>query len=189
MLNRVRQRLQPYVDGLGKSASKLPLSAYSWTVIGLLLASLSGLVYSRQFIAAEILAGTLLLASGFTDVLDGAVARVRKTVSPRGGFLDSTLDRLGEVFIFTGILMGGQVDGTVVVLAASFSILVSYVRARAEAAGLKMSGIGIGERAERILVLAVLSILGQVWLGVVVVMFLAGLTFFQRVFWAVNRLT
>nr|AIF16333.1 CDP-alcohol phosphatidyltransferase (pgsA, PGS1) [uncultured marine thaumarchaeote KM3_73_F02] len=189
MLNQVRERIDPWITRLGLSASNLGISANIWTYIGLVLALLSALAYSGIFFGGALLGGVLLLLSGFTDVVDGAVARVRGTVSKKGGFLDSILDRMGEVFIFAGILVGGYVDPIIVMLAISFSILVSYVRAKAELHDIKIRGIGVGERAERILVIAILSIVGVVWLGVVLVLILAIVTFVQRITYITGKLT
>ena len=101
-------------------------------------------------------------------------------MTKRGAFLDSTLDRLGEVAIYLGIMVGGYSNPEWVLLAITFSLLVSYTRARGEALGTKLSGVGIGERSERLLVLAVLSLVGLASYGVLVVAVVAILTFLQR---------
>ncbi len=107
-------------------------------------------------------AGFLLLFSGLFDMVDGRVAREGGMTTTFGAFYDSTLDRVGESALFTGIglyfLRGGvapervlpAVLGCFVGLAAS--LLVSYTRARAEGLGLTVK-IGIAQRAERVLLL------------------------------------
>jgi len=102
--------------------------------------------------------------------------------------LDSSLDRLAEAAIFTGIMLGGHAPPYLVLLALSFSLLVSYSRARGESLGVRMSGVGVGERAERIIVLAALTIFGFVHLGVIVVLILALITYLQRFIHVVNIL-
>jgi CDP-diacylglycerol--glycerol-3-phosphate 3-phosphatidyltransferase len=106
--------------------------------------------------------GALILASGLFDLLDGLVARSAGTSTKFGAFYDSTLDRLGEAAVFTGIALwfihGGIPTarlglGVGMCMAAlASSMLVSYTRARAEGLGLEAK-VGIAQRAERILVL------------------------------------
>lgn len=107
-------------------------------------------------------AGFLLLLSGLFDMLDGRVARDGSMITTFGAFYDSTLDRVGEATLFTGIavyfLKGGvppdrltpAILACLVALAAS--LLVSYARARAEGLGLDCK-VGIAQRAERVLLL------------------------------------
>jgi archaetidylinositol phosphate synthase len=109
-------------------------------------------------------------------------------VSKRGAFLDSTLDRLAEVAIYLGLLVGGFSTGPWVLLALSLSLLVSYTRAKADSLGMSLSGVGIGERSERLLVLAFSSILGLTYWGVVLVAVIAGFTFVERAYRASKAL-
>jgi CDP-diacylglycerol--glycerol-3-phosphate 3-phosphatidyltransferase len=113
------------------------------------------------------LGGLLLLLSGVFDMLDGRVARGSELASKFGAFYDSTLDRLGEAALFAGIavfFMRGGVPGWLAIpavcaalAALSFSLLVSYARARAEGLGLECK-VGIAQRAERIVGLGVPSL-------------------------------
>ena len=106
--------------------------------------------------------GALILASGLFDLIDGQVARLGGTSTKFGAFYDSTLDRLGEAAVFTGIALWfvqGGVPAARLPLAVAMcmtglasSMLVSYTRARAEGLGLEAK-VGIAQRAERILVL------------------------------------
>lgn len=126
------------------------------------------------------LAAFSIIISGTFDVLDGAVARVTERVSKSGSFNDSTLDRVAEVAIYAGIIYGSYTSSILVLLALSFSLLVSYARAKGDSLLVTLSGVGIGERAERLIVLVFFSVIGFVWIGVVVVLILAIITFFQR---------
>jgi CDP-diacylglycerol--glycerol-3-phosphate 3-phosphatidyltransferase len=103
-------------------------------------------------------AGIVVLVAGFFDILDGALARHIKRVTPFGAVLDATLDRLSEAVILLAImavyalrpsLLGVLLVGAVLIS----SQLVSYIRARAEAQGLECK-VGIFTRAERVVVLA-----------------------------------
>jgi len=177
VLDRLRGSLGAVLASLGRAASKVIPSPTAWTVVGLLFAFLAFLYYGggHQFVG-----GLLLAVSGFFDVLDGAVARATGRISQRGAFLDSTLDRVSEALIFLGILAGGYTSPFLVALALSLSLLVSYTRAKGDALGVNLAGIGVGERSERLVVLIVTSLLGIVWLGVLIVAFLALVTFVQR---------
>jgi CDP-diacylglycerol--glycerol-3-phosphate 3-phosphatidyltransferase len=101
--------------------------------------------------AATFVAGSLL------DILDGALARQSGRGTPFGAFLDSTLDRVGEGVMLGAIALVFAREGNEVALAFAFaavagSFLVSYTRARAEALGLK-GDVGLGSRAERVVVI------------------------------------
>ena len=93
------------------------------------------------------------------DILDGALARRSGKGTPFGAFLDSTVDRVGELFMLSAIGLVLMRDGSEWGLALAFaaiggSFLVSYTRARAEAMGLK-ADVGFGSRAERVAVISV----------------------------------
>jgi len=180
LLNKLRATLDSAFLSTGRGFSKLGLTPTSWTFVGLLFALLSALAFGNRGSLWQPLAGLLVLASGFFDIVDGAVARATGRMTKRGAFLDSTLDRLGEVAIYLGIMVGGYSSPEWVLVAITFSLLVSYTRARGEALGIKLSGVGIGERSERLLILAVLSLVGLASYGVIVVAVVAILTFLQR---------
>jgi CDP-diacylglycerol--glycerol-3-phosphate 3-phosphatidyltransferase len=98
------------------------------------------------------------------DILDGALARAGGLGTPFGAFLDSTTDRVSEGFMLGAIALVFANDGNMVALAFDFaavagSFLVSYTRARAEALGLK-GDVGIGSRAERVVVITAGLVLG-----------------------------
>ena len=132
---------------------------------------------------AIILGGIVLLISGFFDIVDGTVARVTKSSSRKGSFLDSSLDKLSEVAIFLGLAIGDLAEPLLCMIALSLSLIVSYVRARAESLGIELKGIGIGERAERLLIIAIIGMIpisGAMQWAVVIVSIIAGITIVQR---------
>jgi archaetidylinositol phosphate synthase len=177
VLDRLRGSLRGVLSSLGSKASKIIPSPTAWTLIGMVFAFLAFIYYGGGHPVA---AGLLVVLAGFFDVLDGAVARATGKTSPRGAFLDSTLDRVSEVIIFLGILVGGYISPLVVLLALSFSLLVSYTRAKGDALGVSLAGVGVGERSERLVVLIVSSLLSIVGLGVLLIALLALITFVQR---------
>jgi len=133
-------------------------------------------------------AGFVVLAAGFFDILDGALARRIGKVTPFGGVLDSTLDRLSDAALLLAILV--FFDGEtwlvlLVFLAFVSSLLVSYIRARALNAGLE-PGRGIFTRAERIIVLALGLLLSSLTNALVIALaVIAAFSFFtagQRLF-------
>ncbi len=184
MLNNLRDSLRPHLEKLGSGFASTGLSPNFWTGIGLVLAFASAIVYGLniQIEYAFIFGGILLLISGFFDVVDGQVARVTKKTSKKGAFLDSVFDKIAEVAIFLGILIGGFAEPYLVFLAITLSLLVSFTRSRAESFGIKLQGIGIGERAERLLVIAIIGMIpGLMQYAVIIVIIIAGITFIQRI--------
>ena len=177
MLDKLRGSLGDVLASLGRSASKVIPSPTAWTVIGLLFAFLAFIFYSGGH---PFVGGLLLAVSGFFDVLDGSVARATGRTSQRGAFLDSTLDRVSEVVVFLGVLVGGYASPFLVLVALSLSLLVSYTRAKGDALGVNLAGIGVGERSERLVVLIATSLLGVVGIGVLIIALLALITFVQR---------
>ena len=108
-------------------------------------------------------------------------AEYTNKITKTGGFLDSVFDKIAEVAIFFGILVGGYAEPYLVFLAITLSLLVSYTRSRAESLGVKLQGIGIGERAERLLVIAIVGIIGFMEYAVIIVIIIAAITFIQRI--------
>src|SRR5512145_1225302 len=125
------------------------------TTIGTLFVVGSGVAFGVGQIQ---IGGLLLLLSGIFDILDGQVARQGGKTTTFGAFYDSTLDRVGESAIFTGLaihfLRGGVPAERVVaavlaaIVALAASMLVSYTRARAEGLGIDCR-VGFAARAER----------------------------------------
>jgi archaetidylinositol phosphate synthase len=107
------------------------------------------------------LAACAVLLGGVVDTLDGRVARARGMASSYGSFLDATLDRFAESFMYLGIafyLAGSPWAVLIVVSGITGSLLVSYTLARGEAHGVKCEG-GVMLRAERLVVLALAALL------------------------------
>ena len=181
MLNNLRESLRPTLEKIGSGFASTGLSPNFWTSIGLVFAFATAFVYGWNFEYAFIVGGVLLLISGFFDMVDGQVARVTKKTSKKGAFLDSVSDKVAEVAIFLGILIGGFAEPYLVFLAITMSLLVSYSRARAESLGIKLQGIGIGERAERLLVIAIIGMIGFMEWAVIIVIIIAAITFIQRI--------
>lgn len=110
--------------------------------------------------------GGIVLFAGLFDMMDGRVARVGNMCSTFGAFYDSVLDRYSELFTLLGIsyylLLNGYLCGSVLTsIALIGSLMVSYVRARAEGLDLECK-VGLMQRPERV----VLAALGAIFTGV-----------------------
>src|SRR3954464_7296472 len=111
----------------------------------------------------EFWVGTLVItAFVFSDMLDGAVARVRGTSGRWGAFLDSTLDRIGDGAVFGALALWYAGDGNSITLCAVAiydlvaGAVTSYAKARAESLGMTCN-VGIAERSERLIAILVLT--------------------------------
>ena len=132
------------------------------TTSGVLLcaaASVLVLFEGRNELLFYWLAAVVFVAGSLLDILDGALARAGGKTTPFGAFLDSTTDRVSEGFMLTAIAYvlashHRPVFVAVAMTAVAGSFLVSYTRAKAEAIGLR-GDVGIGSRAERVVVIAV----------------------------------
>ena len=180
MLNNLRGTLQPILEKIGKVFASTGLSPNFWTFIGLVFALASAVVYGMGIEFGLIIGGVLLLVSGFFDMVDGQVARLTGKTSKKGSYLDSMFDKIAEVAIFLGLLIGGYAEPYLVMLAVALSLLVSYARAKSDALNINLQGIGIGERAERLLVIAIIGIIGYMEPAIMIVVVIAGITLIQR---------
>jgi archaetidylinositol phosphate synthase len=187
LLTKLKQKVQQVLTFEAKAVHKLGLTPNMITAIGLALAFLSAFAYAEwQFhLIVPWLAFILLLLSGFCDALDGIVARIYGESTVFGGFLDSLLDRYADAAVFVGIIIVGLCYYWAGLLAIIGSLLVSYSRARAEAAGFKMESVGLAERAERMLILLLTTLIAIYWLpalniGVIIIAALANVTVVQR---------
>ena len=188
VLNNLRGTLRPALEKVGKAFAATGLSPNFWTVVGLVIALSSAVVYGMGVEFGLIIGGILLLVSGFFDMVDGQVARVTGKTSKKGEYLDSMFDKISEVAIFLGILIGGYAEPYVVLLAITLSLLVSYARAKSDLINIKLQGIGIGERAERLLVNAIIGIIGFMDYAVVIVIIIAGITLIQRMIFTTKNI-
>ena len=188
VLNNLRESLRPALEKVGKGFATTGLSPNFWTVVGLIIALASAVVYGLGMEFGLIIGGILLLVSGFFDMVDGQVARVTGKTSKKGEYLDSMFDKISEVAIFLGILVGGYAEPYLVLLAITLSLLVSYARAKSDLINIKLQGIGIGERAERLLVIAIIGIIGFMDYAVVIVVIIAGITLIQRMIYTAKNI-
>ena len=151
------------------------------TLIGLAVSGVAGAMIALDYL---LLGGVLVLVSGIFDLLDGPLARATGQTTRFGAVLDSTCDRLGEAAVLLGLLVlyldhHSFWEPILIYTTLVTSVLVSYVRARAEGLGLKCE-VGIFTRAERVAVLALGLMVGY-WIDKAVLVSLCVLTAFALV--------
>ncbi|MHA1596925.1 MAG: archaetidylinositol phosphate synthase [Candidatus Asgardarchaeia archaeon] len=150
MLNRWKKKIEKFFNPIGKALSKTPASPNTLSILGFL-----SMISSAYFIQSNdlCLGVFFILLSGLLDLMDGLVARMGGKVTKFGGVLDSVLDRYSDAVLYIVLIYRGYVSEIWGLLALVGSLLVSYSRARIEAVGVNMSGVGFLERPERLLII------------------------------------
>jgi CDP-diacylglycerol---glycerol-3-phosphate 3-phosphatidyltransferase len=158
MLNLLRPALNRVLTPIGEALARTPVTPNAITVtgtVGVVAAALWLLPTGHLFAGAAVCTVFVL-----SDMLDGALARVKGTSGAWGAFLDSTLDRVGDAAIFAGLAAwlarGGHQPALagVTVYCLVAGAMVSYARARAEGLGVR-ADVGLAERSERIVIILV----------------------------------
>ena len=151
------------------------------------LLGLAGNIVAAVFIALGNLTvgGFLVLLMGPIDALDGAMARLRGEPTLYGSFVDSVTDRYSEFFIFGGLMVyfytvDDPFSCLLVFLAVAGSVLVSYVRAKAEAVGFNVKD-GLLTRVERYLVMVPSLIFARPQIALWIIGVLGNMTALQRI--------
>jgi len=195
LLTKLKKTVESLLKAEAIAAHKAGLTPNMISGVGVILGLASGIIYwqagqsitdQEKYLYCIILAVVFLLASGYCDALDGALARLHGETTVVGGFIDSLLDRYVDAAVYCGLIVGGLCNVFWGVLALIGSLLTSYARARSEVAEIPMETVGIVERAERLIIITLASILSTVWLETLqwAIIFLAiatNLTVAQRV--------
>ncbi len=178
----LRGRTQGLVATVAMLMHRLGLTPNGLTLIGTVFMFGIGLVLAQgNFVTGAVL---VALAAAF-DALDGSLARQTNRVTRFGAFLDSTTDRWAEAAIYGWLLwwytgQGAQLEVMLVYAAIIGSLLVSYTRARAEGIGVECK-VGLFTRFERIVVLIVGLVSGQMLIALAVLAVLSNVTAIQRI--------
>ena len=164
---------------IAHTVGRLGIHPNTITILGLLLQAGVAIVFGLGYTT---LGGCLLLIVGPVDALDGALARVLGKQSRFGAFLDSTLDRVADAALILGLTtdyLRQEAYAAVALLLISLvaAMMVSYIRARAEALGFSCK-VGVLTRMERIILIGVLSVVG---LPIVMIWALALLSVFTMI--------
>jgi CDP-diacylglycerol--glycerol-3-phosphate 3-phosphatidyltransferase len=176
-------------DPVALAVARTGLTPNALTALGL-----AGSLGAAALVAGGhfLIGGLVMLAAAALDLLDGALARATGRVTAFGGVFDSVLDRLGEAAVLGGVLFhfsqgGHRQEVVLAFIAVVGSMTVSYVRARAEAAGLKLTD-GIFTRPERVIVLGLGLIVDQMLIALWVLAVLTVFTALQRLYVVWRRL-
>lgn len=157
VLERFRIHFLALLEGIAKRLAPMGITATHMTVLALALSVVSGmLLWAKPTDRMSLLAAaTLFAASSTMDAIDGTLARLQGEETRFGAFVDSYADRIAEIVLVSGLMLGGYSNLFTGVLFLSTSLLISYARARAEALAVDMAGIGLMERAERLILLII----------------------------------
>src|SRR5271170_2079462 len=167
MLKALRPLLARVLEPVARALARTPVTPNALTITGTVGVAAGAL---WLFPTGHLLAGTLVCwFFVMADMLDGTLARVKGTTGVFGAFLDSTLDRVADAAVFSGLaawfVLGGhsRLMAGVALFCLVAGALVSYAKARAEGLGLR-ADVGLAERTERLLVALVAA--GLAGLGV-----------------------
>ncbi len=164
MLLHIKKFSEKVLTPLGKKLTKIPANYF--TFLGLFSSIITFFGFLLQNLSIIII---FLFITEFFDQLDGVIARLQGPTK-FGAFLDSTLDRIGDFFIFTGVFFGGYISIEIVLIVLLGAFLTSYSRAKIEALGANdLYGVGLLERTDRIPILLI-GVVFQIW-------------FYKAIFW------
>jgi CDP-diacylglycerol--glycerol-3-phosphate 3-phosphatidyltransferase len=187
--NKIGHRLDPYIYRAFHKVFGDHGNPNFFTLMGFLATlAASILIIGDHWVAG----GLMIIVSGLFDLLDGALARNLGKVTPFGGFLDSVLDRYSDLFLLLALLIYylQRGDKAFVILASFASmgtVLISYTRAKAEAARISCN-IGLLERAERIILLSAGVLFGWIVPVFWVLAVLTHFTVLQRIYYVWKHL-
>ncbi len=158
------------------------------TLLSLALNVVTGvLIVTGSWLAA----GGVLILAGASDVFDGSVARHRGEAKRAGAFMDSVLDRVSDMILFSCLFWrlaadGKSLEAALALITLVVSLVVSHIRAEAEAAGVLLSD-GLFQRLERVLALIIGLVIPGAMLPVLVLLSVLGtVTVVQRVYSALR---
>jgi len=169
-LDSYRVKAKVYIDPIVKVAIRLGLTPNFLTIAAFIASAAAGIFFAMSM---EILAILSVAINAVCDALDGAVARELKIQSLRGDFLDHAVDRYADIFIITGIFAGGLVSWQIGVFALTGVLMSSYLGTQAQAVGVGRYYGGVLGRADRLVLIILVGIIGIFIPGGVL-----GLTFF-----------
>jgi archaetidylinositol phosphate synthase len=187
-LDQYRSHAKVFFDPLVSLAIKYRITPNFFTLAAFLASAAAGVFF---YLRLELLGIAAVALNAFCDAMDGAVAREMKTQSRRGDFLDHAVDRYADIFIICGIFAGGLAPWPIGVFALTGVLMASYLGTQAQAVGVGRYYGGLLGRADRLVLILVVGIIGLVcpisiygltWLGWLLVLFgiFGHITAFQR---------
>lgn len=182
--DRLRIWFKWFLDPVAAFFNRIGLTPNTMTLMGL-----AGNFVAAYFVATGRMAtgGLVMLITTPFDALDGTMARLRGDASDWGAFVDSVTDRYTELAILGGLAYhfsttGDWLSSIVTFAAAAGTVLVSYVKARAEAVGYSAK-VGFLTRVERYLVLGPLLLFNRPIWAVWFIAIFANFTALQRIYY------
>jgi len=179
----LRVRFKGMFDAIGGFLNRLGVLPIQMTYLGLIGHALGAVFIARGQMT---IGGLIIFFLAPVDALDGTMARLRGEPSQWGAFVDSTVDRYSELFVFGALIyyfasLGDWLGAILTFLAASGSVLVSYVRARAQSLGFDIK-VGLLSRLERYLILIPSLVFNLPVYGMALIAVGAHFTALQRIF-------
>jgi CDP-diacylglycerol--glycerol-3-phosphate 3-phosphatidyltransferase len=179
----LRKKFKYLLDPVAALLNRIGLMPNTVTIMGLVGNTIGAYLLATGHITAG---GIVILLMGPIDALDGTMARLRGEPTDFGAFVDSVTDRYSELVIFLGLMIyflqqQNQLACVLVFLAAAGSVMVSYIRARAQAVGMDTK-VGVFTRVERFIVLAPCLIINQPMIALWAIAILANFTALQRIY-------
>jgi CDP-diacylglycerol--glycerol-3-phosphate 3-phosphatidyltransferase len=166
MMERFRAFWTKVISPVAHLLIRMGVSADVVTLVGTIGVSAGALVFFPQ---GKLLTGVLVItAFVFSDLLDGYMARTTGKTSKFGAFLDSTLDRIGDAAIFSGLALYFAWSGdsrlylVLCLICLVMGAVTSYARAKAEGMGFQAK-VGVAERADRLVAILVMTGLGAIF--------------------------
>ncbi len=196
MMERFRAFFTKVISPVAHLLIRMGVSADAVTLVGTIGVSAGALVFFPQ---GKLLTGVLVItAFVFSDLLDGYMARTTGKTSRFGAFLDSTLDRIGDAAIFSGLALYFAWSGdsrlylVLCLVCLVMGSVTSYARAKAEGMGFQAK-VGIAERADRLVAILAMTGLGAIfdlpilmYIALWALAFASTITVVQRV-WVVRK--
>jgi CDP-diacylglycerol---glycerol-3-phosphate 3-phosphatidyltransferase len=180
--DKLRLIFKGIIDPIAAFLNRMGLTPNAVTLLGLAGTTAAAYLLSQGKMT---IGAIVLFLFVIVDAFDGTMARLRGESSDFGAFVDSVSDRYAEFITFGGLLYyfvsQENYPGVMVTFAATAgSVLVSYVKARAEGLGFTAK-VGILTRAERYIVLIPLLLFNQPFIAVALIALLGNITAFQRI--------
>ncbi|MBI3160441.1 MAG: CDP-alcohol phosphatidyltransferase family protein [Chloroflexi bacterium] len=182
LTDQLRVAFKGLLESAGRVFVRLGIHPNMMTAAGVLFSAAGAYMVGRGNL---LIGGLLILASGPFDALDGTIARLRGEPEEFGAFVDSVSDRYIELFIFTGLAWyfvehSVPLGVLLSMAAAGGTVLVSYIRARAQGLGLEAK-VGLFTRVERFLIVVPCVLFGIPLIGVGIIAVGANITALQRI--------
>ena len=162
-LDQYRSHAKVFTDPLVSIAIKCRITPNILTIAALLASAAAGILF---YLRLEFWGIVAVALNAFCDMMDGAVAREMKIQSLRGDFLDHAVDRYADIFIICGIFAGGLVPWQIGVFALTGVLMSSYLGTQAQAVGVGRYYGGLLGRADRLVLILVVGVIGLVFPGI-----------------------